>query len=90
MCVIAKAHPIYTMYYLFVYSIYKVPTMFSLFDNPQTELCILDNCFSLGYRFPAAREREIKSMTAKTQYSTFIVSFKFSLILDRVKLKHNK
>lgn len=75
MCVIAKAHPIYTMYILFIFSMYKVPTMFILFDNSQTELCILDNCFSLDYRFPAAREREIKSMTTKIQISTFIFSF---------------
>ena len=82
MYVIAKAHPIYTVYYLFVYSVYKVPTMFILFDNPQTELCILDNCFSLGYRFPGTRKREIKSMTTKTPHSTFIFSFQFSLILE--------
>lgn len=75
MYVIAKAHPIYTMYILFIFCIYKVPTMFILFDNSQTELCILDNCFSLDYRFPAAREREIKSMTTKIQISTFIFSF---------------
>ena len=66
MYVIAKAHPIYTMYFLFIYSIYKVPTVFILFDNSQTELCILDNCFNLDYRFHAVREREIKSMTTKT------------------------
>ena len=78
--VIAKAHSIYTMYYLFIYSIYKVPTMFILFDNPQTELRLLDNCFSLGYQFPAAKEREVKSMTRKTQCSTFIcfVSIQFN------------
>lgn len=90
MYVIAKAHPIYTMFFLFIYSIYKVPTVFILFDNSQTELCILDNCFNLDYRFHAVREREIKSMTTKTQLSTFIFSFQLSLILDQVKLTHNK
>lgn len=67
-----------------------MPTMFVLFDNPQTELWLLDNCFSLCYRFPAAKERNIKSMKNKTQCSPVIVSIQCSLILDRVKLKHNK
>lgn len=78
-------------YLLFIYSIYKVPTLFILFDNPQAELCLLDNCFSVGYQFFSAKEREIISLTSKTQSSTFIFFlFQFNLILDRVKLKHNK